>query len=65
MPTATYAGSISVCRPDSDTEIDARQVAPHQASAECAQFCVERKIDVVTHRWTLGQADEAYKLFDK
>jgi threonine dehydrogenase-like Zn-dependent dehydrogenase len=36
--------------------------------AECAQFCVERKIDVdrlFTHRWTLDQADEAYKLFDK
>ena len=36
--------------------------------AECAAFCVERKIDVdrlFTHRWTLDQADEAYKLFDK
>lgn len=36
--------------------------------AECAQFCVERKIDVdrlFTHRWTLDQADEAYRLFDK
>jgi threonine dehydrogenase-like Zn-dependent dehydrogenase len=29
---------------------------------------VERKVDVdalFTHRWTLPQADEAYKLFDK
>src|SRR4030081_1627542 len=36
--------------------------------AECAQFCVERKIDVdklFTHKWALDQADEAYKLFDK
>ena len=36
--------------------------------AECAAFCVERKVDVdrlFTHRWTLDQADEAYKLFDK
>ena len=36
--------------------------------AECADFCVERNIDVdslFTHRWTLDQADEAYKLFDK
>ncbi|HEX3575178.1 MAG TPA: zinc-binding dehydrogenase [Rhodopila sp.] len=36
--------------------------------AECADFCVERKVDVdklFTHRWTLDQADEAYKLFDK
>ena len=36
--------------------------------AECAQFCVDRKVDVdklFTHRWTLDQADDAYKLFDK
>jgi len=36
--------------------------------AECATFCVERKVDVdklFTHRWTLDQAEEAYKLFDK
>jgi threonine dehydrogenase-like Zn-dependent dehydrogenase len=36
--------------------------------AECAQFCIDRKIDVdrlFTHRWTLDQADEAYKLFDR
>ena len=31
--------------------------------AECARFCVERKVDVdrlFTHRWKLDQADEAY-----
>ena len=36
--------------------------------AECAQFCIERKVDVdrlFTHRWALDQAEEAYKLFDK
>jgi threonine dehydrogenase-like Zn-dependent dehydrogenase len=36
--------------------------------AECAQFCIERGIDVdalFTHKWALDQADEAYKLFDK
>jgi threonine dehydrogenase-like Zn-dependent dehydrogenase len=36
--------------------------------AECATFCIERGIDVdslFTHKWTLDQADEAYKLFDK
>ena len=36
--------------------------------AECAEFCVERGIDVdrlFTHQWTLDQADEAYTLFDK
>jgi threonine dehydrogenase-like Zn-dependent dehydrogenase len=35
--------------------------------AECASFCVERKIDVdalFTHRWKLDQAEEAYKLFE-
>lgn len=36
--------------------------------AECAQFVVDRKIDVdglFTHRWELGQAEEAYALFDQ
>jgi threonine dehydrogenase-like Zn-dependent dehydrogenase len=36
--------------------------------AECARFCVERNVDVdalFTHKWTLDQAEEAYKLFDK
>jgi threonine dehydrogenase-like Zn-dependent dehydrogenase len=36
--------------------------------AECAQFCIDRKVDVdklFTHRWSLDQAEEAYKLFDK
>jgi threonine dehydrogenase-like Zn-dependent dehydrogenase len=35
--------------------------------AECAQFIVDRKIDVeklFTHQWQLDQAEEAYKLFD-
>jgi len=36
--------------------------------AECARFCVERNVDVdalFTHKWTLDQAEEAYKLFDR
>jgi threonine dehydrogenase-like Zn-dependent dehydrogenase len=36
--------------------------------AECAQFCVDRKVDVdklFTHKWTLDRAEEAYRLFDK
>ena len=36
--------------------------------AECARFCVERRVDVdalFTHKWTLDQAEEAYKLFDR
>ncbi len=35
--------------------------------AECAQFIIDRKIDVehlFTHRWALDQAAEAYTLFD-
>ena len=36
--------------------------------AECARFCIERKVDVdrlFTHRWKLDQAEEAYKQFDR
>src|SRR3546814_4567946 len=36
--------------------------------AECATFIADRGIevdDLFTHRWTLDQADEAYKLFDR
>jgi 2-desacetyl-2-hydroxyethyl bacteriochlorophyllide A dehydrogenase len=36
--------------------------------ADCARFSVERGIDVdklFTHHWSIDQADEAYKLFDK
>jgi len=36
--------------------------------ADCARFSVERSIDVdnlFTHRWSIDQADEAYRLFDR
>jgi len=36
--------------------------------AECARFVTERKIDVdrlFTHRWQLGDAERAYRLFDQ
>jgi threonine dehydrogenase-like Zn-dependent dehydrogenase len=36
--------------------------------ADCARFVADRKIAVehlFTHRWQLGQADEAYQLFDR
>jgi len=36
--------------------------------AECARFCVERRIDVdrlFTHHWKLEQAEQAYQLFDR
>ncbi|MFP6748457.1 MAG: zinc-binding dehydrogenase [Alphaproteobacteria bacterium] len=36
--------------------------------AECARFVADRQIDVdalFTHRWSLGQAEEAYQLFDR
>jgi threonine dehydrogenase-like Zn-dependent dehydrogenase len=38
-----------------------------QGQADCARFCVERKVDVdrlFTHQWKLDQADDAYHLFD-
>jgi len=38
-----------------------------QGQADCANFVVERKVDVdklFTHRWKLDQAEEAYRLFD-
>ena len=36
--------------------------------ADCARFVSDRKIDVdslFSHKWSLNQADEAYKLFDQ
>ena len=39
-----------------------------QGQADCAQFCIDRKVDVdklFTHKWTLDQAKEAYELFDQ
>ena len=39
-----------------------------QGQQECAQFCVDRGIDVdrlFTHQWKLDQAREAYQLFDR
>ena len=36
--------------------------------AECADFVADKKLEVdklFTHKWSLDQADEAYKLFDK
>jgi threonine dehydrogenase-like Zn-dependent dehydrogenase len=36
--------------------------------AECARYVADRSIDLdrlFTHRWTLDQAEEAYRLFDR
>jgi threonine dehydrogenase-like Zn-dependent dehydrogenase len=36
--------------------------------ADCARFIAERHLDVdqlFTHRWSLNQADEAYRIFDQ
>jgi threonine dehydrogenase-like Zn-dependent dehydrogenase len=38
-----------------------------QGQAECAEFVVDRRVDVerlFTHRWKLEEAEEAYRLFD-
>lgn len=40
---------------------------PNTGQAECAAFVAQRELDVdavFTDRWTLDQADEAYRLFD-
>ena len=36
--------------------------------AQCADFVVDKKLNVdnlFTHTWSLNQAEEAYKIFDK
>ena len=36
--------------------------------ADCARFIADRKIDldkIFTHQWDIGQAEEAYTLFDQ
>jgi len=38
-----------------------------KGQAECARFIADRKVqvdDLFTHKWSLEDADQAYKLFD-
>lgn len=73
--TACYVGERGQVTLDVSPDILRRQVTivgswtfSKQGQAECAEFVADHNIDVeklFTHRWTLDQADEAYKLFDK
>ena len=72
--TACFVGERGQVTLDVSPDLLRRQVTlvgswtfSKQGQAECAEFVADRKIDVeklFTHRWTLGQAEEAYKLFD-
>jgi threonine dehydrogenase-like Zn-dependent dehydrogenase len=72
--TACYVGERGQVTLDVSPDILRRQVTivgswtfSKQGQADCAEFVADHNIDVeklFTHRWTLEQADEAYKLFD-
>lgn len=72
--TACYVGERGQVTLDVSPDLLRRQITlvgswtfSKQGQAECAEFIADKKIDVeklFTHRWTLDQAEEAYKLFD-
>jgi threonine dehydrogenase-like Zn-dependent dehydrogenase len=72
--TACFVGERGQVTLDVSQDLLRRQVTlvgswtfSRQGQAECAEFVADQKIDVdklFTHRWTLDQADEAYRLFD-
>ena len=72
--TACFVGERGQVTLDVSPDLLRRQVTlvgswtfSRQGQAECAEFVADRKVDVeklFTHRWTLEQAEEAYKLFD-
>jgi threonine dehydrogenase-like Zn-dependent dehydrogenase len=72
--TACFVGERGQVTLDVSPDLLRRQVTlvgswtfSKQGQAECAEFVADRKLDVeklFTHRWKLGQAEEAYRLFD-
>jgi threonine dehydrogenase-like Zn-dependent dehydrogenase len=72
--TACFVGERGQVTLDVSPDLLRRQVTlvgswtfSKQGQAECAEFVVDRKVDVeklFTHRWKLEQAEEAYRLFD-
>jgi threonine dehydrogenase-like Zn-dependent dehydrogenase len=72
--TACFVGERGQVTLDVSPDLLRRQVTlvgswtfSRQGQAECAEFVADRHIDVdklFTHRWTLEQADEAYRVFD-
>ncbi|HUS96830.1 MAG TPA: zinc-binding dehydrogenase [Hyphomicrobiaceae bacterium] len=72
--TACFVGERGEVTLDVSPDLLRRQVTlvgswtfSKQGQAACAEFVADKKIAVdklFTHRWTLDQAEEAYKLFD-
>ena len=72
--TACFVGERGEVTFDVSADLLRRQITlvgswtfSKNGQADCAEFVADRKIDVgklFTDRWTLGQAEEAYKLFD-
>jgi threonine dehydrogenase-like Zn-dependent dehydrogenase len=72
--TACFVGERGQVTLDVSPDLLRRQVTlvgswtfSKQGQAECAEFVADRHVDVeklFTHRWTLEQAEAAYKLFD-
>jgi len=72
--TACFVGERGQVTLDVSPDLLRRQVTlvgswtfSKQGQAECAEFVADRGVDVeklFTHRWRLGQAREAYELFD-
>ena len=73
--TACYVGERGNVTLDVSPDLLRRQITlvgswtfSTQGQADCAEFVADYKIAVdklFTHRWKLGQAKEAYELFDK
>ena len=73
--TACYVGERGEVTLDVSNDLIRRQVKlvgswtfSKNGQADCAEFVADRKIDVdalFTHEFTLDQAEEAYKLFDR
>jgi threonine dehydrogenase-like Zn-dependent dehydrogenase len=73
--TACFVGERGQVTLDVSPDLLRRQVTlvgswtfSRQGQAECAEFVEDRQIDVeklFTHRWSLEQADEAYRVFDR
>lgn len=50
------------------TTLIGHQTFSKVGQSDCARFIADRKIDIdslFTHKWALGQAEEAYRLFDQ
>ena len=72
--TACYVGERGQVTLDVSPDLLRRQITlvgswtfSKQGQAACAEFVADKNIAVdklFTHRWTLDQAEEAYKLFD-